>query len=54
LALALVLLVLVEIAGLWAVRRFGAAKTWLVFTPLLAFTLLITVEQATRLLPNLL
>jgi len=54
LALALLALILVEIAGLWALRRFGPAKTWLVFTPLLAFTLLITVEQATRLLPNLL
>ena len=54
LALALLALMLVEIGGLWSLKRFGVAKTWLVFAPLLALTLIVTVEQATLLLPNLL
>jgi LPXTG-site transpeptidase (sortase) family protein len=54
LALSLLGLFLVEVAGLWALRRFGPAKTWLVFAPLLGLSLIVAVEQATRLLPNLL
>ncbi len=54
LVLTLLLVALVETLGLLSLRRFGRAKTWLVFAPTLAFSLLLTIDQATRLLPNLL
>ncbi len=52
--LTMLLLALVQLLGLWSIRRFGRAKAWLVFAPTLAFSLLLTIDQATRLLPNLL
>ena len=54
LGLTMLLLALVQLLGMWSMRRFGRAKTWLVFAPALAFSLLLTIDQATRLLPNLL
>ena len=54
LGLCMLLLALVQLLGMWSMRRFGPAKTWLVFAPALAFSLLLTIDQATRLLPNLL
>lgn len=54
LGLTLLLLALVQILGMWSVRRFGRAKVWLVVAPMFAFAMLLTIDQATRLLPNLL
>lgn len=53
LAFAIQFLIIVEIGFLWALRRFGIAKTWLVFGPLLVLALVITTDQITRVLPNL-
>ena len=53
LAFALQLLILVEIGFLWARNRFGLAKTWLVFGPLFTLALVVTTDQLTRILPNL-
>jgi hypothetical protein len=54
LGLCLLLLALIQILGMLSVKRFGRAKTWLVFAPALSFALLLTIDQVTRLLPNLL
>jgi len=54
LGLSLLGLTLVQILGRLSIKRFGRAKAWLVFAPLAAFALLLTIDQATRLLPNLL
>ena len=54
LVMALQLLLLVEIGALWSLARMGMARTWIVFTPLLMLSLILTMDQVTRLLPNLL
>jgi LPXTG-site transpeptidase (sortase) family protein len=54
LVLALQFLVLVEVGAFMAVRRFGGAPTYLVFAPLTLFALVLVLDQASRLLPNLL
>jgi LPXTG-site transpeptidase (sortase) family protein len=54
LALTILGLALVQVLGRLSLKRFGRAKTWLVFAPLFALTMLLTIDQATRLLPNLL
>jgi LPXTG-site transpeptidase (sortase) family protein len=54
LGLCLLLLALIQILAMLSVKRFGRAKTWLVFAPALSFALLLTIDQVTRLLPNLL
>ena len=54
LGLTLLGLAIVQVLGRLSIKRFGRAKAWLVFAPLAAFTLLLTIDQATRLLPNLL
>ena len=54
LALSLQLLIALEIAAIWCWRKFGSRGTYLVFTPLLLFTSILVMDQATRLLPNLL
>lgn len=54
LGLSLLGLAVVQLLGRLSIKRFGRAKAWLVFAPLAALTLLLTVDQATRLLPNLL
>ena len=53
LAFALQFLILVEIGLIWSRRRFGLAKTWLVFGPLMTMALVVTTDQITRILPNL-
>ena len=47
------LLLLAEVACVWALRRFGRAKTWVVFVPVLLLSGLLVADQVTRLLPNL-
>ncbi len=47
------LLVLAEVACVWSLRRFGRAKTWVVFVPVLLLSGLLVADQLTRLLPNL-
>jgi sortase A len=54
LVLTLQLLIALEIAAIWCWRNFGSRSTYLVFTPLLLFASILVVDQATRLLPNLL
>jgi sortase A len=54
LVFALQFLVVAEIAAVWAFRRVGAQKTWIVFAPVLLLACLFTADQITRLLPNLL
>jgi LPXTG-site transpeptidase (sortase) family protein len=54
LALTLIGLALVQVLGRLSLKRFGIAKAWIVFAPLAAFVLLLTIDQVTRLLPNLL
>ncbi|MHC5797376.1 sortase [Lacisediminihabitans sp. FW035] len=54
LVFALQFLVLVEIAAVWAYRKIGAQKTWVVFLPLSVLAVLFTANQVTILLPNLL
>lgn len=51
---ALQFLIAVEIAAIWAYRRIGIEKTWIVFIPVLLLTGLIISDQMIRLLPNLL
>jgi sortase (surface protein transpeptidase) len=46
-------LLLAEVACVWSLRRFGRAKTWVVFVPVLLFSGLLVADQLTRLLPNL-
>jgi hypothetical protein len=47
-------LIVVEIAAVWAYRRVGARKTWIVFLPLTLLAGLFVANQVTVLLPNLL
>jgi sortase (surface protein transpeptidase) len=54
LVFALQFLIAVEIAAIWAYRKVGLEKTWIVFIPVLALTGLIVSDQLIRLLPNLL
>lgn len=54
LVFALQFLVVAEIAAVWAFRRVGAQKTWIVFVPVLLLASLFVADQLTRLLPNLL
>jgi hypothetical protein len=54
LVFALQFLIAVEIAAVWAFRRFGAQKTWIVFLPVLLLAGFFVADQTTRLLPNLL
>ena len=51
---ALQLLIVVEIAAIWAYRRVGLEKTWIVFIPIFLLTGLLVSDQLVRLLPNLL
>jgi len=46
-------LLLAEVACVWSLRRFGRAKTWVVFVPVLLLSGLLVADQLTRLLPNL-
>lgn len=54
LVFALQFLVVVEVAAVWAFRRFGAQRTWIVFVPVLLLAGFLVADQTTRLLPNLL
>jgi sortase A len=54
LVFALQFLILAEIGAVWSFRRVGAQKTWIVFAPVLLLAALLTADQVTRLLPNLL
>jgi len=54
LVLAFQFLIVVGFCGIWAASKFGNIKTWLVFTPLITLGLILTMDQVTRLLPNLL
>lgn len=54
LVFALQALIVVELAAVWAYRRIGAQKTWIVFLPLTVLTVLYVTNQLTILLPNLL
>ncbi|WP_246159804.1 sortase [Microbacterium rhizomatis] len=54
LVFALQFLVIAEIGAVWAFRRVGAQKTWIVFVPVLLLASLFAADQLTRLLPNLL
>ncbi len=54
LVLALQLLIALEIGAIWCWRKFGSRSTYLVFTPLLLLASILVMDQATRLLPNLL
>ena len=53
LLLALQLLLAVEIAGTWAIFRFGLRKAWIPLAPITVLTLIAVMDQLTRLLPNL-
>jgi sortase (surface protein transpeptidase) len=46
--------VVAEIAAVWAYRRIGAQKMWVVFVPVMFLAGLLVADQVTRLLPNLL
>ena len=54
LVFALQFLVVTELATVWSLRTVGAQKTWVVAAPLLLFAVVLTADQITRLLPNLL
>lgn len=54
LVFALQFLIVAEIGAVWAFRRFGAQKTWIVFVPVLLLAGFLVADQTTRLLPNLL
>lgn len=53
LVFALQFLVVAELGAVWSWRRFGGARTWVVFTPVLLLSGLLVADQVTRLLPNL-
>ena len=53
LVFALQFLVLVEAAAVWAYRRVGSRRTWIVFVPLTLFAGLWVTGELVRLLPNL-
>ncbi|WP_291037574.1 sortase [Herbiconiux sp.] len=54
LVFALQFFVVAEIAAVWAYRRIGAQKVWVVFVPVMFLAGLLVADQVTRLLPNLL
>lgn len=54
LVFALQFLIAVEIAAVWAYRRVGPRRTWIVFAPLTLLAGLWVTGEAVRLLPNLL
>lgn len=54
LVFALQFLIAAEIGAVWAFRRFGGQKTWVVFVPILLLAGFLVSDQITRLLPNLL
>ena len=54
LVFALQFFVVAELAAVWAYRRIGAQKTWIVGVPVLLLGGLFVADQVTRLLPNLL
>lgn len=54
LVFALQFLLVAEAAAVWAFRRVGAQKTWIVFVPVLLLASLLVTDQLVRLLPNLL
>ena len=54
LVFALQFLLVVQLAAVWAFRRIGAQKTWVVFVPVGLLAVLFVTHQATLLLPNLL
>ncbi|MWB97883.1 sortase [Agromyces seonyuensis] len=54
LVFALQFLIVAEIAAVWAFRRIGAQRTWIVFVPVLLIGGLFAADQVVRLLPNLL
>ncbi len=49
----LIVLLLAQVAAIWFISRFGRVKAWLVFAPGLILVLVLTIDQTTRLLPNL-
>ena len=50
---ALQFLLVIEIAVVWAVRRFSPKKVWIVSVPLLGLAAILVSDQLVRLLPNL-
>jgi sortase (surface protein transpeptidase) len=54
LVFALQVFVVAELVAVWAYRRIGAQKVWVVFVPVMFLTGLLVADQVTRLLPNLL
>lgn len=54
LVFALQFLVIAEAGAVYCFRRFGWARTWVVFVPVLTLACLLVADQAGRLLPNLL
>ena len=54
LVFALQFLVVAQLAAVWAYRRIGAQKTWVVFVPVGLLAVLYVSNQVTLLLPNLL
>lgn len=54
LVFALQFFVVAEIGAVWAFRRIGAQKTWLVFAPVLLLAGILVADQVTLFLPNLL
>ncbi len=54
LVFAIQFLIAAELAAVWAFRRFGAQRTWIVFVPVLLLAGFLAAYQVTLLLPNLL
>lgn len=54
LVLTLALLLVTQLGLIWFARKFGRAKAWLIFAPIFGLALVLCIDQATRLLPNLL
>jgi sortase A len=51
---ALQLFLLAEIAAVWALRRIGPRKMWVVFVPILVLACILVSDEINRFLPNLL
>jgi len=54
LVFALQFFVVIELAMVWALRRVGGQKTWIVFLPVVTLGGFLVADQVVRLLPNLL
>ncbi|TFB94619.1 sortase [Cryobacterium sp. HLT2-28] len=54
LVFALQFFLVIELAAVWAFRRVGGRKTWIVFIPVVTLGGLLVADQVVRLLPNLL